>query len=155
MAKTAYKPFFTIGYEGLTPERLLALLQRSGVSRLVDVRAVPLSRKKGFSKNVLKNFLDAHGIVYTHLRSLGTPAEGREAVRKNQLALFRRIFDTHMNSIEAQQGLSEAIALTATDTICLLCYEADPGHCHRSIVADRIAAETHQKFTPLRDTMDL
>ena len=58
---------FTIGYEGATQAELVAALQQAGVARVIDVRAVPLSRKPGFSKNVLAAGLKEAGIDYVHL----------------------------------------------------------------------------------------
>lgn len=76
---------FTIGYEGATQDQFIATLQQAGVVQVIDVRAVPLSRKPGFSKNVLAAGLKAAGIAYVHLKALGTPPEGREAARKGNL----------------------------------------------------------------------
>ena len=70
---------FTIGYEGATQAEAIARLQKARVKRVIDVRAVPLSRRPGFSKNVLKAGLAEAGIDYVNLKGLGTPAEGREA----------------------------------------------------------------------------
>ncbi|MDB5478339.1 MAG: hypothetical protein JWM96_834 [Alphaproteobacteria bacterium] len=140
---------FTIGYEGATQEALLASLQPHGISMLVDVRAVPLSRKKGFSKNVLRHFLEENEIQYRHLRTLGTPPEGRDAVRKNKLVLFREIFNAHLQTVEAQQGMEHLEILARENTICLLCFEADPGHCHRTIIADELHARTGFDIVPL------
>jgi uncharacterized protein (DUF488 family) len=73
---------FTIGYEGATQAEVVAALVAAGVKRLVDVRAVPLSRRPGFSKNILAAGLREAGIDYVGLKALGTPAQGREAARK-------------------------------------------------------------------------
>ncbi|HEY0011664.1 MAG TPA: DUF488 domain-containing protein, partial [Allosphingosinicella sp.] len=75
---------FTIGYEGSTQPELIAALTGAGVERLIDVRAVPLSRKPGFSKNILAAGLREAGIDYVHLKALGTPPAGREAARKGK-----------------------------------------------------------------------
>jgi uncharacterized protein (DUF488 family) len=64
---------YTIGYEGLGPEDFLRQLRRANVSMVVDVRDVPLSRKRGFSKTALADALQAAGLEYTHVRSLGFP----------------------------------------------------------------------------------
>ena len=68
---------FTIGYESTTVAEFLAALKQAGVERVIDVRAVPNSRRPGFSKNLLRNALAEVGIDYVHLRALGTPADGR------------------------------------------------------------------------------
>ena len=66
---------FTIGYEGATQGELIAALREAGVTLLADVRAVPLSRRPGFSKNILAAGLKEAGIDYVGLKALGTPAE--------------------------------------------------------------------------------
>ena len=68
---------FTIGYEGSIQADVIAALSAAGVEQVIDVRAVPLSRKPGFSKNVLKAGLAEAGIGYVHLKALGTPPAGR------------------------------------------------------------------------------
>jgi uncharacterized protein (DUF488 family) len=72
---------FTIGYEGTTQGEFVAALQAARVERVIDVRAVPNSRRPGFSKTPLRNALAEAGIDYVHLRALGTPADGRAAAR--------------------------------------------------------------------------
>ena len=68
-----------IGYEGATQPEIITALKAAGVALLADVRAVPLSRRPGFSKNILANGLREAGIDYLGLKALGTPPEGREA----------------------------------------------------------------------------
>jgi uncharacterized protein (DUF488 family) len=136
------KDVFTIGYEGLVQDQLLDLLSASGVEVLLDVRAVPLSRKAGFSKSVLGASLAARGIAYLHDRRLGTPKPGRDAARKGHTAEMARIFEAHLEGEAPQEALREATALAQTRRICLLCFERAPHDCHRAIVADRIHRET-------------
>ncbi|NWM00773.1 DUF488 domain-containing protein, partial [Klebsiella pneumoniae] len=64
---------FTIGYEATTMDAFIAALRAAGVERVIDVRAVPLSRRPGFSKNILAASLKAAGIDYVLLKNLGTP----------------------------------------------------------------------------------
>ncbi|MDG4769766.1 DUF488 domain-containing protein [Solwaraspora sp. WMMD792] len=59
-----------IGYEGRSVDGLIAELRAAGVSRLVDVRLTPISRKPGFSKSALAKALNAAGIAYEHRREL-------------------------------------------------------------------------------------
>lgn len=127
---------FTLGYEGSTLDAVLARLRQAGVARLIDVRAVPQSRKPGFSKRLLGGTLEAAGICYTHLSGLGTPKPGRDAVRHGDVAGMRRIFDAHMHTPQAVFDLDRAKQLAATEPCCLLCFERDHAHCHRAIVAD-------------------
>lgn len=136
------RPLLTIGYEGATPARLIGALRGAGVETLVDVRALANSRRPGFAKTALSAALAEAGIGYAHLKALGTPAEGRAAVRAGRPAEMRRIFAAHLAGLEAQAALAGLAERTGRETICLLCLEADPQHCHRTLVAEAVAAET-------------
>ena len=123
---------FTIGYEGSTQSELIASLQQAGVKRVIDVRAVPLSRKPGFSKNVLAAGLKEAGIDYFHLKALGTPPEGREAARKGRIGEMERIYALQLETPEAAAQSGQLIALAAEKPSALLCFERDPFRCHRT-----------------------
>lgn len=129
---------YTIGYEGTDIERFVATLKAVGVRRLADVRAVPISRKKGFSKKSLAARLEAEDIEYLHFQALGDPKPGREAARAGQYDLFRAIYDSHLDSDDAQSSLRELMAVAGEAPTCLLCFERDPATCHRSIVAEEM-----------------
>jgi uncharacterized protein (DUF488 family) len=70
------KAICTIGYEGGTVDAFIRVLKDAGVELVLDIRAAPVSRKKGFSKNQLAAHLTEAGIGYRHLRGLGTPKSG-------------------------------------------------------------------------------
>jgi uncharacterized protein (DUF488 family) len=130
----------TIGYEGSAFEHVLRALQSSGVTLLVDVRAVSSSRRPGFSKSRLAASLGEAGIDYLHLRGLGTPADGRAAARAGRHAEMRRIFAKHLKTLEARDDLDTLSDLVSSGRrVCLLCFEHDPSHCHRTLVADALA----------------
>jgi uncharacterized protein (DUF488 family) len=74
-------PICTIGYEGANMPGFVTALREAGVTLVLDIRAQPISRKKGFSKHQLPAHLQEAGIAYRHLRGLGTPKAGREAAR--------------------------------------------------------------------------
>jgi uncharacterized protein (DUF488 family) len=137
-------PLCTIGYEGSTLDNVLAALQAAAVGLLIDVRAVPISRKPGFSKRQLAAGLDEAGIRYVHLQALGTPKPGRDAARKGHPERMEVIFREHMRDDRAQAELAQARVLARENRACLLCFEHDPGMCHRRIVAELIVAETGQ-----------
>lgn len=130
----------TIGYEGCVQGAVIAALRAAGTTLLIDVRAVPQSRKAGFSKRLLGTAAEAAGIRYVHLRGLGTPKEGRIAVRHGDVARMRAVFDAHLQSDAAQADLATAVSLAAGQRACLLCFERDHRQCHRSIVAGLVAA---------------
>ena len=132
---------FTIGYEKSTQPELIAALQAAGVTRLIDVRAVPLSRRPGFSKNILKNGLAEAGIEYVHLKALGTPAEGREAARKGRHAELERIYAGQLDLPEAIVAGAEMRELAAEKPSALLCYEREPSGCHRTLLLRWVAPD--------------
>lgn len=117
-------------------------LTDAGVELLVDVRAVASSRRPGFAKTRLAANLTEAGIDYLHLRGLGTPAEGRAAARAGRHDEMRQVFGEHLATPAAQAELETLAGLVrAGRRVCLLCFEADPAHCHRSIVADALAEQ--------------
>jgi len=130
---------YTIGYEGTDIDRFVASLKAVGVERVADVRAVALSRKKGFSKKSLAARLEAEGIEYFHFIDLGDPKPGREAARAGLFDKFRAIYSAHLDSDDAQSSLKELLAVAGEKPTCLLCFERDPVTCHRSIVAEVMA----------------
>lgn len=125
---------FTIGYEGATQAEVIATLSSAGVELLADVRAVPLSRRPGFSKNVLANGLREVGIDYIHLKALGTPPEGREAARKRDHARLARIYAGQLELPEALAQIAQLRSLVAGSQTALLCLEREPSACHRSLL---------------------
>ncbi|MGX9966544.1 DUF488 domain-containing protein [Roseomonas sp. F4] len=131
-------PVFTIGYEEATPARLIAALRAEGVTTLVDVRALANSRKPGFAKRALGAALAEAGIAYQHVPALGTPAEGRAAVRAGRPAEMRRIFGAKLAGLEGQAALAALTAQARGERVCLLCLEADPAQCHRTLVAEAV-----------------
>jgi len=129
----------TIGYEAADLADFIATLREAGISRLIDVRELAISRRKGFAKRALSEALADAGIEYVHLRGLGDPKEGREAARAGEVTRFRKIFTSHMRSETAQADLRTAVSLVEAGGVCLMCYERDHGSCHRSIVAQAIS----------------
>ena len=129
----------TIGYEDATVRSFLAALEAEGVELLVDVRAVASSRRPGFAKTKLAANVGGIGIGYLHLRGLGTPSDGRAAARAGRHDEMRAIFMGHLETIEAQTAMAALADLVRSGRlVCLLCLEADPAHCHRSMVAEAL-----------------
>jgi uncharacterized protein (DUF488 family) len=140
----------TIGYEGCVIDDVIAKLRATSVDLLIDVRAVPQSRKPGFSKRQLAAALDEAGIHYVHLQGLGTPKPGRDAVRAGHPERMEAIFREHMASGRAQADLAQAKALARGQRACLLCFERDHATCHRRLVAEMIASDTSETIVHLR-----
>src|SRR3982751_4330626 len=114
---------FTIGYEGATVAEFLAALDQAGIERVIDVRALPLSRRPGFSKTPLRGALAEAGIDYVHLKALGTPAEGRSAARAGRHAEMAKIYAGQLDLPEAMAQGAQMIELAGEKPSALLCFE--------------------------------
>lgn len=132
---------FTIGYEGSTVGEFVGALQRAGVARVIDVRALPLSRRPGFSKSPLRAALEESGIEYVHLKALGTPAEGRTAARAGRHADLKRIYAGQLELPEAMAQSAEMLALVAEKPSALMCMEREPKYCHRMLLLEAVAPD--------------
>ena len=132
---------FTIGYEGVTQGEFLAALKAAGVKRVIDVRAVPNSRRPGFSKTPLRNALAEDGIDYVHLRALGTPADGRAAARAGKVDELKRIYSGQLELPEAIAQGAQMVDLAAEMPSALLCYEREPVACHRTLLLRSVAPD--------------
>lgn len=133
------KTILTIGYEGSIIEDFVATLKSADVQVLIDIREVPVSRKRGFSKKALSATLEGAGVDYVHLRDLGDPKPGRDAAKRGDMQTFERIFRAHLKGRAAQEALEQAVELTSGGRACLLCFECDHFGCHRAIVAAEMA----------------
>jgi len=132
---------FTIGYEGATVGEFLHALTEAGVKRVIDVRAVPNSRRPGFSKTPLRNALSEEGIDYVHLRALGTPADGRAAARAGRHDDLVRIYAGQLELPEAIAEGAKMLDLAGEEPSALLCYERDPAGCHRTLLLSAVAPD--------------
>jgi len=133
---------FTIGYEGATMDEFLAALKRARVGRVIDVRALPLSRRPGFSKSPLRAALEEEGIEYVHLKALGTPADGRSAARAGRHEDLKRIYAGQLDLPEAIVQAAQMLELAKEKPSALLCFEREPAHCHRTLLLDAVAPDT-------------
>ncbi|MEO9131540.1 MAG: DUF488 domain-containing protein [Sphingomonas sp.] len=129
---------FTIGYEGATMAGFLAALTGAGVERVIDVRALPLSRRPGFSKSTLAASLAEAGIGYVHLKALGTPKPGRDAAKRGDHATLEAVYAGQLHLPEAQVQAAQMLELAGEKPSALLCFERDPAICHRTLL---LAAE--------------
>ena len=125
---------FTIGYEGTTVADFIGALKEAGVERVIDVRAVPNSRRPGFSKTPLRNALSEARIDYVHLKPLGTPADGRAAARAGRTEDLQRIYSAQLDLPEAIVAAEQMRELASEMPSALLCYEREPRGCHRTLL---------------------
>jgi uncharacterized protein (DUF488 family) len=131
----------TVGYEGLGLEDFLRQVRGAGIGTVVDVRDMPLSRKRGFSKSTLAAALRAEGLEYLHVRSLGCPKPIRDQYRASRdWDACTAAFMTHLRS--QSTAVSELASLCESRAVALLCFEANAEFCHRTYVARAVAAIT-------------
>lgn len=129
---------YTIGYEGRSADELPDYLRKAGVTRVVDVRELPLSRKRGLSKTALSMSLKSEGFAYVHDRRLGNPKPLRDWVKSGgDWEEFSGVFRERISD-QAEALDSVLRFVVGGDTVCLLCYEADASRCHRSLVAEAL-----------------
>lgn len=125
---------FTFGYEGLTIDAFIARLHAVQVKTVVDVRELPLSRKKGFSKTAFCTALTAHDIAYFHAPALGCPKPIRDQYKLDaNWQTYTREFLKYIKTQDA--SLRELVKIAHATPACLVCFEADYSMCHRTYVA--------------------
>jgi uncharacterized protein (DUF488 family) len=131
---------WTIGYERLPPDALVAELRGAGVERVLDVRYRPQSRRPGMSKTKLGIRLGQHEIAYEHRRALGTPPEIRPLYKTGAVRQGADAFRAHVEQTAAAEldALADELRARDTPSTALLCLEAEPAHCHRRVVAERL-----------------
>jgi uncharacterized protein (DUF488 family) len=130
----------TIGHSNRTLDEFIRLLRAHNVSRVVDVRTVPRSRHNPhFDKALLPGSLKDAGLGYVHMPGLG----GLRHARRDSPNLgwrntsFRGFAD-YMQTPEFEQSLEELIRLANESQVALMCAEAVPWRCHRSLIADAL-----------------
>ena len=131
---------WTIGYERLPPDALVAELTAARVERVLDVRYRPQSRRPGMSKTKLGSRLGEHGIAYEHRRALGMPPEIRPLFRSGAVRRGADAFRAHVERTAAGEldALADELRAPGAPRTALLCLEAEPAHCHRRVVAEQL-----------------
>jgi len=132
---------FTIGHSTHPIAEFIELLKAHGIKRVIDIRTIPRSRHNPqFNGEALAESLHAAGIGYTHIKKLG----GLRHPAKDSINLgwrnsgFRGFAD-YMQTPEFEDALERAIKLAKAKPSALMCAEAVPWRCHRSLVADALS----------------
>jgi uncharacterized protein (DUF488 family) len=140
----------TCGYEGLTIADFIKRLIASGTQTVIDVRANPLSRKRGFSKNALAENLKAAGIAYLHAPEMGCPKPIRDRYRDNgDWAAYTRDFLAYIR--KQREAVADVASIAVKKKACLVCFEADFNFCHRTFVARAVATLQGMRISHLTD----
>ena len=133
---------YTIGHSTRSLEQFLGLLKREGATHLVDVRAFPTSaRYPHFSQPNLERAVIDTGGRYSHFPALGGRRRGRRDSRNTlwRNASFRAYAD-YMETREFQEALDDLLALASLEPTAIMCAEAVPWRCHRSLISDAVVA---------------
>ncbi|MHB8526633.1 MAG: DUF488 domain-containing protein [Candidatus Acidiferrales bacterium] len=145
----------TIGHSNRSLEEFLALLQAHGVQRLVDVRTVPRSRHNPqFNRDALPQTLRRARIAYTYLAKLGGLRRARpDSPNTGWNNLSFRGFADYMQAPVFAAGIARLGELAQTKRCAIMCAEAVPWRCHRSLIADALTVRGHaveHVMTPTR-----
>ena len=132
-----------VGYEGLTISKYVKVLCDMKVSTLVDVRLNAISRKPGFSKTRLKDYLADAGIQYLHYRALGNPKDNRKGFwddpnTSSHIQSVNRFKNLVLCDDYKVSLLNNLKNMSQHENVALLCYEREPEKCHRTVLIDMI-----------------
>jgi uncharacterized protein (DUF488 family) len=138
--KSRRGPIFTIGHSTRPIDEFIGLLRANGIGRLIDIRTIPKSRHNPqFNGDALARALKSARIDYVHVKELGGL---RHARRDSPNMGWRngsfRGFADYMQTEEFEQALDRAIELARAEPSALMCAEAVPWRCHRSLVSDAL-----------------
>lgn len=131
---------YTIGHSTRTADQFLEILQAFDIEFLADIRTVPRSRRNPqYDQEALKKFLTKHRVEYVHFPALG----GLRHARKDSIntgwenASFRGYAD-YMQTGEFTNAIGELMAMAEEKKTVIMCAEAVPWRCHRSLVGDAL-----------------
>jgi uncharacterized protein (DUF488 family) len=136
----------TVGHSTRPVQDLIEMLKAHGVTRLIDVRAIPKSRyNPQYNRDALEQSLPAAGIAYEHRKSLGGLRHPRKDSRNTAWRndSFRGYAD-YMQTPEFESALDALIETASHEPTAIMCAEAVPWRCHRSLISDALAARGHQ-----------
>ncbi|MEO6352261.1 MAG: DUF488 domain-containing protein [Burkholderiaceae bacterium] len=130
----------TIGHSTHSLEAFIGLLQTNGVAHVLDVRTVPRSRHNPqFNRDALPASLQTAGIGYTHLPGLGGLRHTRaDSINTGWRNLSFRGYADYMQTAEFADQVQQLVVLAARERCALMCAEAVPWRCHRSLIADAL-----------------
>jgi uncharacterized protein (DUF488 family) len=138
------KRIYTIGHSTRPAEKFIEVLRNYDIALVADIRSIPKSRHNPqFNRNELESYLSGNGIRYMHLKELGglrhTTAASVNTGWKN---LSFRGFADHMQTPEFDRGMELLIEVSRRVETVIMCAEALPWRCHRSLVADALVVRS-------------
>ena len=135
-----HQPIFTIGHSTRPIDEFIELLRANGVKQLIDIRTIPKSRHNPqFNGDALAKSLRAARIRYLHMKELGGLRHAKpDSINLGWRNASFRGYADYMQTSEFAGALDSAIKLAAERPTALMCAEAVPWRCHRSLVADAL-----------------
>jgi uncharacterized protein (DUF488 family) len=140
MSESARGTVLTVGHSNRDLDTFIGLLKAHGITRLVDVRTVPRSRHNPqFNRDALPDSLAAVGIAYTHMPGLGGLRKPKpESINSGWRNASFQGFADYMQTPEFAENIRALEDLAQRDRAAIMCAEAVPWRCHRSLVADAL-----------------
>lgn len=131
----------SVGYERHKhSENFARLLRDAGVERVVDVRELPISRRRGYAKTALGQAVSEVGVEYIHVKALGNPKPFRDLYKSGHADEGRRLYEEFLLR-ERHEALEELSLMLASKRTALMCVEHDPSVCHRTVIIDALRDE--------------
>jgi len=131
----------SIGYELYKDHVAFARhVQAAGVEQLIDVRELPISRRRGYAKSALAQSMADVGVEYIHMRALGNPKIIRDLYKSGRVEEGRRRYEEHLLG-EQRGALDGLVPLLCEKRSALMCVEHDPAACHRTVIIDALRRE--------------
>jgi uncharacterized protein (DUF488 family) len=115
-------------------------LREAGVERLVDVRELPISRRRGFAKTALSETMKAVGIEYLHMRDLGNPKPYRDLYKSGKVDEGRERYTAYLHE-EQREALERLASILPEKKTALMCVEHDASVCHRTVILESLGSE--------------
>ncbi len=131
----------SIGYELHKDHLAFARhVQAAGVERLIDVRELPISRRRGYAKSALAQAMADVGVEYIHIKALGNPKPYRDLYKSGRVDEGRRRYEEHLLG-ERRGALEDLVPLLREKRSALMCVEHDPTTCHRTVIVEALCRE--------------
>jgi uncharacterized protein (DUF488 family) len=129
----------SVGYENHRDvDEFAQMLADAGVEKLIDVRELPMSRRRGFAKSALSAALAGAGVEYLHLKAMGNPKEFRDLYKSGQVDAGRNAYQRFLLS-ERHDDLKGLNHVIREKRCALMCVEDDPAICHRQVILDMLS----------------
>ncbi|MBS1882112.1 MAG: DUF488 domain-containing protein [Actinobacteria bacterium] len=136
----------SVGYENHRDSAEFARqLREAGVERLIDVRELPISRRRGYAKTKLGETLGERGVEYVHMRSLGNPKAYRDLYKSGKAEEGRGLYTAYLHG-EQREALELLASMLPEKKTALMCVEQDPSTCHRTVILESLVSELGMKL---------